>query len=74
MFKKALAASRMGRDFGQPNRGFHRFNLAKERTKTIELVLSPMLQQAACLRCDLPLVEILQRSPVIDVLPNLINI
>ena len=55
MIQHTFASCRLGRDLGEPNRGFRRFDLAEERPHAAELVVSPMLQEPGGLGCDLPL-------------------
>ncbi len=45
-------------DLGQPNCGFHSFDLAKEGPNIAELVMAPMLEEALGVGRDLPVVGI----------------
>ena len=62
-----------GRDFGQPNGGLNRLDLAEEWPDAAELVVPPMLQQAGGFRRDVPSVWIRQCSPFIHFLANRID-
>ena len=50
--EESLAALRLGRDLGQPDGGFHRFDLAEERADAAELVMPPVLEQAGRFRAS----------------------
>ena len=63
----------LGRNLGQPDGSFHRFNLAKKRTDALELVVPPMFQQAGGLWCDQPLIRVWQAAPGFDIAPDLVN-
>ena len=73
MVEKSLAALGLGRDLGQPDRGFHRLDLAEERANAAELVMPPVLEQAGRFRRDLPLVGIRQGPPLIHALTQLVD-
>src|SRR5437899_1791630 len=62
----------MRRDFGEPDRRFHCFDLAEERSHAAELVMSPVLEQSCRLGRDLPL-ACRQIAPCVDLRANLID-
>jgi hypothetical protein len=69
-----LAGSpQLGRDFGQPDGGLDRLDLAEERPLVLKLVLAPVLQQASGLGRDLPLRRVGQRTPGVDVAAQLVD-
>ena len=57
MIQELLTPNQVGCNFGAPDNGFCGFDLAEERTDVAELVMSPVLQQACCLRGNLPLAD-----------------
>lgn len=67
------ARSHLGCNFRQPNRGFHRFDLAEERTDALKLVVPPVLQQPSSLWRHQPLIGVGQIAPGFDVAPNFID-
>jgi hypothetical protein len=74
MFEKSLTAfTHMGRNFGEPDRRLDSFNLAKERPDVIETVMAPVLEQARRFRRDLPVVRIRPASPLVYMLPELVD-
>ena len=73
MVEQALAVLGLGRDLGQPDRGFHRLHLAEERADAAELVMAPVLKQAGRLRRDLPLIGIGQGPPCVHMTADLID-
>lgn len=73
MVKKSLPGSGLGRDFGQPDGGLHCFYLAEKGAKTAEVVVPPVVEQARCLRGDLPLIGIGQEPPGVHVTTHLID-
>ena len=73
MVKQALPVLGLRRDLGQPDRGFHRLDLAEERADAAELVMAPVLKKPRGLRRDLPLVGIGQGSPGVHVTAHLID-
>ena len=68
-----LPLLRLRRDLGQPDRRFHRFDLAEERADAAELVMPPMLEQPGRLRRDLPLAGIGQGAPRVHVAAHLVD-
>ena len=73
MIENALAARRLRRDLGQPDRRLHRFDLAEERADAAELVMPPVLEQAGRFRRDLPLAGIGQGAPVVHMAAHLVD-
>ena len=63
MIKNTFAVPGLGRDLGEPDRSFYRLNLAEEWSDAIELVMTPVLQEAGCLWCHLPLIGRGQGAP-----------
>ena len=59
-----------GADLGQPDRGFHRLDLAEKRTDAAELVMPPVLQQARGFWCDAPVVGALDAAPLVHLLAD----
>ena len=49
MIQHTLASCRLGRDLGEPDRGFRRFDLAEERPHAAELVVSSV-EEGVCAR------------------------
>ena len=58
-------------DFGQPNGGFHRLDLAEEGPDARERIMAPVLQQARRLRRDLPLIRVWQPTSLVHVAADL---
>ena len=70
MVEKAFALfPDLGRDFREPDNGFDRFHLTKERADAAEIVRAPMLQQAPRHRRDPPVVGILDATPAVYLQP-----
>jgi hypothetical protein len=67
VIENVLVLLDLGSNLGKPDRGLHRFHLTEEWADVVELVMAPMLQQADCLRRDLPLIGIRQGTPGIDI-------
>ena len=63
----------LGRDLGQPDGGFDRFDLAEERADAAELVMSPVLKQPRGFRRDLPLIGIGQGAPCIHMAAHFVD-
>ena len=55
------------RDLCEPDRSFYSFYLTEKRANAAELVMAPMLDKPCCLRRNLPLIRIWQRTPDINV-------
>src|SRR5581483_11245058 len=73
MVKKAFASPhRLWSYLDQPDGSFHCLYLAEEGPDVVELVMSPVLEQASGLRGDLPLVR-MQRPPLVHVLAQFID-
>ena len=68
-----LPVLELGRDLGEPNRGFRRLDLTKERAEAAELVMAPVLEKAGGLRRDQPLVGIGQGTPGVHVAAHLVD-
>jgi len=73
VLEDALAAFGIGRDFGEPDRGFHGLDLAEERADAAEIVASTMLQQPGRFRRHLPLIRVTQIAPLLDVDAHLVD-
>lgn len=73
MVKQTFPIPGVGGDLGEPDRGFHRFDLAEERTDAAEFVMTPMPEQPGGLRRDLPLIRIRQRTPCVYISANFID-
>jgi hypothetical protein len=58
VIEDALALLGLGRNLGQPDRRLRGLHLTEERADVVELVMTPVLQQAGGLRRDLPLIGI----------------
>ena len=69
-----MLLARLWGNLGEPDNGFHRFNLAKEGADIVELVVPPMLKQTSRLGSYLPLVRIRPRPPKVDLMTNFIDI
>ena len=67
-----LARCQMRGHFGEPDRGFDRFDLAEEGTDAAELMVSPVLEQSSRLRRHLPLAG-RQMAPGIDLAADLVD-
>lgn len=71
--KDAPPASALGRDLGQPDGGFYCFNLAKKRADGVEVVVSPVLQQAGGFGRDLPVPRVRDLAPLVHMTTQLVN-
>ena len=60
-------------DFGQPDGGLHRLDLAEEGPDAVEVVVAPVLQQPGGLRRDLPLLRVRHAAPGIHVAADLVD-
>src|SRR5207249_880440 len=72
ILNQPLAGCQVRRHLGEPDRCFHRFDLAEERTNAAELVLPPVLEQSRRLRSYLPLAG-RQGAPGIDLAAYLVD-
>src|SRR5262249_16890910 len=72
MIEQAFAPGRLGRDFGQPDRGFRGLDLTEERTYPAEFMMAPMLEETGSLRRYLPL-GWAQRAPRVDMTADLVD-
>ncbi len=68
-----LPAFDLGSDLGQPDGGFHGLDLAEERAKTGELVMSPVLEQAGRFGSDLPLARLGPGPPSVHMAAHLVD-
>ena len=74
MVKEALPdLTHARRNLGEPDDGFHGFDLAEKGSDTAELMVTPMLKQARSLRRHLPLVRVRDVSPLVNELAHLID-
>ena len=63
----------VGRDFGEPDDGLRRFDLAKERADSAEAVIAPVVEQLRRCRRHLPLAAVGQPAPVVNLLAHIGN-
>ena len=61
------------RHFGEPDGGFNRFNLAKERTHTAEVVMPPVLEQSCGFWGHAPIVGIGNGPPFVHLGTNAVD-
>ena len=57
VIQEFFTPNQVGCNLGEPDNGFCSFDLAEERTDVAERVMSPVPQQACCLRRNLPLAD-----------------
>ena len=58
MIEEVPTGSRAMRNFGEPNGGLYRFDLAEEGPNATEAMVPPVLEQARRLRSNLPLARV----------------
>jgi len=73
VLKQRLPALHLGGDFGQPDRSFHRLDLAERTDDTAEGVVPPVLEKAGGFRGDQPLVGVGQRPPGVHVAAHIVD-
>jgi hypothetical protein len=73
VFEQPLAGGGARCNLGQPDCGFNRFDLAKERADAGKLVAPPMFEQASGLGRDLPLARIRPGAPLSDVSADFVD-
>jgi hypothetical protein len=71
--EKGFALTNLGSNFGQPDGGFHRFDLTEERPQTAEFMVPTMFQQLRRRRSDLPQVRVRLGTPHLDMTANLVD-
>ena len=70
MVEEVPTGSRVRRNFGEPNSGLHRFDLAEEGPNATKAVVPPVLEQARRLWGHLPLTRVRQVAPAVNLLAN----
>ena len=74
VFQKPLAGlPQLRGDLGQPNGGFHGFDLTKERPNIAELVMTPVLEETLGIGRDLPIVGVREAAPLVHVMAELVD-
>ena len=73
MVEQALPVLGLGRDLGEPDRGFDRLDLAEERADAAELVMPPVLKEPGRFRRDLPLIGIGQAPPCVHMAAHFVD-
>src|ERR1700730_5874562 len=73
MFDEPLALPSLWSDLGQPNRRLHRFNLAEERSETVEIVVSPVQKEPLGLGRHQPVAGTWQLSPLVHLIAKIID-
>ena len=73
MFEESFASLACWGDLRKPDSGFNGLNLAIERADSAEPVVPPMLQQPGSFWCNVPVVGIRQRAPLVHLLPESID-
>src|SRR5438552_13438679 len=75
VFQKPLARlAQLGSDLGQPDGGFHSFDLTKEGPNLGELVMTPVLEDTLGVGCDLPIVWIGETAPLVHVVAEFVDL
>ena len=73
IFQEGFAVRCFQSNFGEPDGGFHGFDLAEEGPDGVEVVMPPVLEKAGGFGYDLPIAWILAIAPQLHVVAQLLD-